>query len=52
MLGTVIAIDGDYAIVRYDATGTESHVALAILGDAEIGDKVLFENFSYELLRQ
>ena len=52
MLGTVIEIDGDYAVVRYDVTGTESHVALAILGDAEIGDKVLFENFSYELLRQ
>ena len=52
MLGTVIEIDGDYAVVRYDVTGTESHVALAILGDAEIGDKVLFENFSYELIRQ
>ena len=39
MLGTVIEIDGDYAVVRYDVTGTESHVALAILGDAEIGDK-------------
>ena len=52
MLGTVIEIEGDYAVVRYDVTGTESHVALAILGDAEIGDKVLFENFSYELIRQ
>ena len=38
MLGTVIEIDGDYAVVRYDVTGTESHVALAILGDAEIGE--------------
>ena len=35
MIGTVIDIDGDYAVVRYDATGTESHVALAILGDEE-----------------
>ena len=52
MLGTVIEIYGDYAVVRYDVTGTESHVALAILGDAEIGDKVLFKNFSYELIRQ
>ena len=52
MLGTVIEIDRDDAVVRYDVTGTESHVALAILGDAEIGDKVLFENFSYELIRQ
>ena len=52
MIGTVIAIDGDYAVVRYDVTGTESHVALAILGDAQIGDKVKFEDFSYELLKQ
>ena len=48
MIGTVIDIDGDYAVIRYDATGTESHVALAIIGDVDIGDKVKFENFSYE----
>ena len=52
MIGTVIDIDGDYAIVHYDVTGTESHVALAILGDAQIGDKVRFENFSSELLKR
>ena len=50
MIGTVIEIDGDYAVVRYDTTGTESHVALAIIGDVDIGDKVKFENFSYETL--
>ena len=50
MIGTVIDIDGDYAVVRYDATGTESHVALAIIGDVDVGDKVKFENFSYEKL--
>ncbi len=50
MIGTVIEIDGDYAVVRYDATGTESHVALAILGDVDVGDKIKFENFSYEKL--
>lgn len=50
LIGTVIDIDGDYAVVQYDLTGTQFHVALAILGDAQIGDKVKFENFSYELL--
>ena len=50
LIGTVIDIDGDYAVVQYDLTGTQSHVALAILGDAQIGEKVKFENFSYELL--
>ena len=52
MIGTVIEIDGDYAVVRYDTTGTESHVALAIIGDVDIGDKVMFENFSYEKLQR
>ena len=52
MIGTVIDIDGDYAVVRYDVTRTESHVALAILGDAQIGDRVKFEDFSYTLLKQ
>ncbi len=50
MIGTVIDIDGDYAVVRYDATGTQSHVALAILGDVDIGDKIKFEDFCYEKL--
>lgn len=45
MLGTVIEIDGDYAVVRYDVTGTESHVALAILGDAEIGTRFSLRTF-------
>lgn len=48
MIGTVIDIDGDYAVVRYDESGTTSHVALAIIGDVDVGDKVKFENFSYE----
>ena len=50
MIGTVIAIDGDYAVLRYDETGPESHVALAIIGDVDVGDKVKFEDFSYEKL--
>ena len=47
MIGTVIAIDGDYAVIRYGATGTESHVALAMLDDVDVGDKIRFENFEY-----
>lgn len=50
MIGTVIAIDGDYAVVRYDATGTESHVALMMLPGVDIGNKIKFENFEYEVL--
>lgn len=48
MIGTVIAIDGDYAVIRYDLTGTESHVALAMLPYVDVGDKIKFENFEYE----
>ena len=47
MIGTVIAIDGDYAVIRYDATGIETHVALAMLDDVDVGDKIRFENFEY-----
>lgn len=50
MIGTVIDIDGDYAVIRYDETGTESHVALAMLDSVDVGDKVKFENFEYEVL--
>ena len=50
MLCTIVDIRGDYAVLRYDETGTESHVALAIIGDVDVGDKVKFEDFSYEKL--
>ena len=50
MIGTVVDIDGDYAVIRYDETGTESHVALAMLPYVDVGDKIRFENFEYEKL--
>lgn len=50
MIGTVVDIDGDYAVIRYDDTGTESHVALAMLPYVDVGDKIRFENFEYEKL--
>ena len=49
MLGTIIEFDGDYAVIRYDS-GTESHVAIALLPEhADIGTRIRFENFEYEL---
>ncbi len=49
MFGTVMDIRGDYALIRYDNTGTESEVALALLPwDIDIGDRIKFENFEYE----
>ena len=45
---TVIDIRGDYAIIRYDETGVESDVAIALLPfGIEIGDKLLFENYEF-----
>ncbi len=47
MVGTILEIDGDYAVIRYDS-GTTSHVALALLpDDADVGMRIRFENFEY-----
>ena len=49
MFGTVLEIRGDYALIRYDNTGAESEVALALLPwDIDTGDRIKFENFEYE----
>lgn len=46
---TVIDIAGDYAILRYDSTGTEGQVALALLPESlNIGDRLKREFFDYE----
>lgn len=48
MLCTVVDIRGDYAIVRYAATGIESEVALALLPfGVDIGDTLKFENYEF-----
>ena len=51
MLCTVISIFGDYAIVKYDETGIESQVALALLPwDIDVGQRLKFENYEFTAL--
>lgn len=46
---TVIDITGDYAIIRYDSSGAEGQVALALLPDGlNVGDRLRREFFDYE----
>lgn len=48
MLCTVIDIRGDYAVVKYDQTGVESEVAVALLPwGVDIGDRLKFEDFEF-----
>ena len=48
MLCTVIDIRGDYAIVKYDDTGVESQVALALLPyDIDLDQRLKFENYEF-----
>ena len=48
MLCTVIDIRGDYAIVKYDDTGVESEVALALLPfGIDVGDRLKFDVFEF-----
>ena len=48
MLCTVIGIRGDYAFVKYDATGVVSEVALGLLPfGINIGDRLKFEDFEF-----
>ena len=48
MYCTVIDIRGDYAIVKYDNTGIQSEVAIALLPiGIDIGDRLIFENYEF-----
>ncbi len=48
MLCTVTDIRGDYATVRYDGSGVESEVAIALLPDfIDVGDRLKFENYEF-----
>lgn len=48
MLCTVIDIRGDYATVKYDHSGVESEVAIALLPfGVDIGDRLKFEDFEF-----
>lgn len=49
MICTVIDIRGDYAVVKYQDTGVESEVAIALLPlGVDLGDKLKFENYEFE----
>ena len=49
MYCTLIDIQGDYGIVRYDDTGVESEVALALLPfGADVGDRLIFEDYAFQ----
>ena len=51
MLCTIIDIRGDYAVVKYDQTGVESEVAIALLPwGVDIGDRLIFEDFEFTKL--
>ena len=48
MLCTIVDIRGDYAFVKYDATGVISEVAIALLPfGVDIGDRLKFEDFEF-----
>ena len=48
MLCTIVDIRGDYAYIKYDDTGIESQVALALLPfGVDLGDKLKFENYEF-----
>lgn len=48
MLCTVIDIRGDYAFVRYEATGVVSEVAIALLPfGVDVSDRLKFEDFEF-----
>ncbi len=51
MLCTVVDIRGDYATVKYDTTGVESEVAIALLPfGVDIGDRLKFVDFEFTLI--
>lgn len=48
MYCTVIDIFSDYALVKYDDTGVESQVALALLPyDIDVGSRLKFEKYEF-----
>jgi hypothetical protein len=48
MYCTVIDIFSDYALVKYDGTGVESQVALALLPyDIDVGSRLKFVNYEF-----
>lgn len=49
LLCTVMDIRGDYALVKYDDSGVESEVAIALLPlGVDTGDRLKYENYEFE----
>ncbi len=47
----IIDIRGDYAILRYEESGVESEIAIALLPfGVDIGDRLRFEDFEFSLV--
>jgi len=45
---TVMDIRGDYALIKYDDTGVESEVAIALLPfGIDTGDRLKYENYEF-----
>ena len=50
MICTVIDIRGDYAYVKYQATGVISEVAIALLPfGVDVGDTLKFEDYEFSM---
>ena len=48
MLCTVTDIRGDYAYIKYDATGVISEVAIALLPfGIDVGDRLKFKDYEF-----
>ena len=51
MFCTIIDIRGDYAVVKYEDTGIESEVAIALLPfGIDVGDRLIFQNYAYKIV--
>ena len=47
----LVRIEGDYATLKDEKSGEEMFIAMALLPmGADIGSRLHYENFSYELL--
>jgi hypothetical protein len=47
----LVRIEGDYATLKDEKSGKEMFIAMALLPmGADIGSRLHYENFSYELL--
>lgn len=51
MYCVLIDVRGDYGIIRYEESGIESEVAMALLpANINIGDRLKFEDFEFIII--